>query len=215
MKKILFFSFLFSLFSFLFAGDFGLLLDQNAGYGGIGAEGGFDYAGALIPRYTLLLENGEVYASAGVTAEYQNEAWIFAPELLRTEILLNFGDNGLKAGRMQYTDPLGLIADGLFDGAQVFFDTGAGIFSAQTITENILHRCEQSGIDCAAGIAGAELPEKVCAETLLQQATAALRQVLAQQDGKINVYREQAEKLSQRKTLVHSHEKRFLFSGGE
>jgi hypothetical protein len=91
---------------------------------------------------------------------------------------------------------------------------GAGVFKAQNITESILQRFENSGSTCTAGIAGAELPENTCAETLLQQAVTALRQI-QDQNGKIGVYREQAEALSLRKTLVHSHEKRFLFSGGE
>jgi hypothetical protein len=91
---------------------------------------------------------------------------------------------------------------------------GAGIFKAQSITESILHHVDNSGIACTAGIAGAEFPENACAETLLQQAIAALRQI-QDQDGAINVYREPAQSLSLRKTLVQSHEKRFLFSGGE
>ncbi|MDR0466880.1 MAG: hypothetical protein LBH94_05935 [Deltaproteobacteria bacterium] len=91
---------------------------------------------------------------------------------------------------------------------------GAGVFRAQNITESILQLFANVGLDCAAGIAGAETPENACAGTLLQQAAAALRQA-RDQDGKINVYREQTEILSLRKTLVHSHEKRFLFSGGE
>ena len=140
MKKTLFLILFIINCSLLIAHDFGILLDQNAGYGGIGAESGFDYAGALVPRFTLLLENGELYASASVTAEYQNEAWIFAPELLRTEVLLSFGNKGLMAGRMQYADPLGLIADGLFDGAQFFFDTDAGIFSAGAWYTGLLYR---------------------------------------------------------------------------
>ena len=91
---------------------------------------------------------------------------------------------------------------------------GAGVFRAQNIAESILQHYENSGYNCAAGIASVELPENTCAETLLQQASAALQQI-QNQDGNISVYREQAEVLSLRKTLVHSHEKRFLFSGGE
>jgi hypothetical protein len=91
---------------------------------------------------------------------------------------------------------------------------GAGVFRAQNITASILQGLEDAGIDCTAGIASAELPENACAATLLQQATAALRHI-RDQDDKISVYREQGESLSLRKTLVHSHEKRFLFSGGE
>ena len=91
---------------------------------------------------------------------------------------------------------------------------GAGVFGAQTITENILQGFARSGVHCAAGIASAELAENAGAETLLQQALAALHQI-QDQNGGISVYREQTEELSLRKTLVHSHEKRFLFTGGE
>jgi hypothetical protein len=89
---------------------------------------------------------------------------------------------------------------------------GAGVFRARSITESILHNLESSGHTCTAGIAGAEAHENACAETLLHQAIAALRQ-LQDQDGNISVYREQP--LSLHTSLVHSHEKRFLFSGGE
>ena len=91
---------------------------------------------------------------------------------------------------------------------------GAGVFRAQHITESILQAFAQSGGACAAGIAGAEFAENACAETLLQQAATALGHIQDQQSA-INVYREQAEELSLRKTMVHSHEKRFLFSGGK
>jgi hypothetical protein len=91
---------------------------------------------------------------------------------------------------------------------------GAGVFCAQNIAESILQRFANLGHSCTAGIASAEFPEKVCAEKLLQQAIAALRQI-RDQNAKISIYRNQAEALSFRKTLVHSHEKRFLFSGGE
>ncbi|MDR2696544.1 MAG: hypothetical protein LBC79_09235 [Deltaproteobacteria bacterium] len=91
---------------------------------------------------------------------------------------------------------------------------GAGVFRAQNIAASILQGLDDAGFDCMAGIASVEIPENACAGTLLQQAAAALGHI-RDQDGKINVYREQGESLSLRKTLVHSHEKRFLFSGGE
>ena len=91
---------------------------------------------------------------------------------------------------------------------------GAGIFKAQSITQSILQHFKKSGHNCTAGIASAELSENACATTLLQQAIAALRQI-RNQDDKISVYREQTQTPLQSKTLVHSHEKRFLFSGGE
>ena len=91
---------------------------------------------------------------------------------------------------------------------------GAGLFGAQHIAESILQGCAHSGIPCTVGIASAEFAENASAETLLQQALTALGHV-QDHNGAINVYREQADMLSLRKTMVHSHEKRFLFSGGE
>ena len=117
------------------AKDIGLLLDQNAGYGGTGADGlsvgdNFDYSGSLIPRFTAFLDGGgTLYVSAGFRADYQNGA-VFVPELLRTELSLQSENRGLTLGRMQYSDPLGFIADGLFDGASYARETENGIFSA-------------------------------------------------------------------------------------
>ncbi|MDR0466240.1 MAG: hypothetical protein LBH94_02655 [Deltaproteobacteria bacterium] len=91
---------------------------------------------------------------------------------------------------------------------------GAGVFGAQNIASGILQSLEQSGIACTAGIASADFSENAGAETLLQQAVVALREIKGR-NGAIGVYREQADTLALRKTLVHSHEKRFLFSGGE
>ena len=91
---------------------------------------------------------------------------------------------------------------------------GAGVFRAQTIVENILQSFAHTGLSCMAGIAGAKDPENIHAEILLQQAATALGQN-PDQSVAIRVYREQTEGLALRKTLVHSHEKRFLFSGGE
>jgi len=91
---------------------------------------------------------------------------------------------------------------------------GTDIFKAQSIAASILQRFENAGGNCTAGIASAELSENTRAGSLLRQAIAALRQI-QDQGSKISVYRKQPQSLSLRKTLVHSHEKRFLFSGGE
>ena len=113
------------------AKDFGVILDQNLGFGGVGKETALDYTGILIPRFsTPLGNNGELYVSAGLRLDYLSEDWTFVPELLRTEFSWRFTSGQLMAGRMQYTDPLGFIADGLFDGARFSLDTANGVFSA-------------------------------------------------------------------------------------
>jgi hypothetical protein len=108
----------------LWAVDFGLILDLTPGAGDYGAGGKFDFSGILIPRFSVLPgDTGEIFISAGALLDYQNESWSAIPELLRTEFSARFNDLEIKLGRTQYADPLGFIADGLFDGAQLLIDS--------------------------------------------------------------------------------------------
>ncbi|MDR1804283.1 MAG: hypothetical protein LBQ94_11825 [Treponema sp.] len=117
--------------SMSFGFDFGLILDQNTDYGGYGDEGSYGYSGSLIPRVTALFgESADIYLSAGIRAAFaEGGKWRFTPELLRTELSFYAGSFAFKAGRMYHSDPLGLIADGLFDGARLSLDSEVGTFS--------------------------------------------------------------------------------------
>ncbi|MCL1927744.1 MAG: hypothetical protein FWG07_02985 [Treponema sp.] len=119
----------------LSAYDWGLLTDQTAGIADTTGNlddvmDGFTYTGTLIPWVSipfgpLSAPKGNLYLSAGLTVEHQSVDTIFIPELLRTELSYRFGEGSeLHAGRMYYTDPLGFIVDGLFDGAQVIMGLG-------------------------------------------------------------------------------------------
>lgn len=133
-KNLLLFVCILSLFSLsLWAKDFGLILDQSAGYGGSDGEKEFDYSGALIPWFSSPAgANGNVYLSASVMADYKNDEMTIIPELLRTEFTWNFNGGEFTFGRMRYADPLGFIASGLFDGAGVSLDLGGGSLSVGT-----------------------------------------------------------------------------------
>jgi len=121
--------------------DFGVIVDQSAGYGGAGDDAAADYTGAVVPRFsTLIGEAGDLYVSAGFTVDYGNDVITFVPELLRTEFSWLFSFGGLKAGRMHYADPLRLIADGLFDGAQFTINTGVGTFGAGAWYTGLLYK---------------------------------------------------------------------------
>jgi len=114
--------------------DFGLLLDQTFGVESVengDTADGVGYSATLIPWLSTPLgssHNGtQLYLSAGLTMEYANQNAAFIPELLRTELTFPIGTGmEIQAGRMQYTDPLGFIADGLFDGAK-FSYTSANV----------------------------------------------------------------------------------------
>jgi len=123
------------------AQDFGVIADQTAGYGGIENGHKADYTGVFIPRISFLTgSRGDVYVSGGLIIQYENEQWTFTPELLRTEFSLVLDLADLRAGRMYYADPLGLIAEGLFDGAKVSLNTAAGTFSAGAWYTGLLYK---------------------------------------------------------------------------
>ena len=108
------------------AKDFGLVLDQTASYDG----DKFDYKGILIPRFSALIgKNGGIYISLG--ANIQIDPFTVVPEILRTDFYWRQGGGEFRFGRMQYSDPLGFVANGLFDGLRFSYDTNsAGSFSA-------------------------------------------------------------------------------------
>ena len=131
-KRLVFCTLLMVTCSLLYAVDFGLTLDQSGAFSTNGSESNQDYSSIFVPRIlTYWGESGELLISAGMKVEYQNETWSFVPELLRMEVSQGFGRWFARAGRMHYADPLGYIAQGLFDGGRVSFDTEtAGTFGA-------------------------------------------------------------------------------------
>jgi hypothetical protein len=132
---------LFALNSVSHAIDFGLIVDQSAGYGGGGDDAAADYTAAFVPRFSALIgDTADIYVSAGFIIEYERDVIRFVPELLRTEFTWLFGIGDLKAGRIYYSDPLGFIANGLFDGARVSIPTDFGTFSAAAVYTGLLYK---------------------------------------------------------------------------
>jgi len=131
---------LFAICCFLPAWDFGMLLNQNAGYGGVGSEGNFDYSIGVVPRVTGLIgQTGDFIVSGGFELDY-NSGWGYVPELLRTELSLHPGALALEIGRMYHSDPLGFIAEGLFDGVKLAYNSEVGTFSAGAWYTGLLYK---------------------------------------------------------------------------
>jgi len=112
----------------LAAADYGILADQSLDLSAHGPnfnDGEINYAGTVIPFVSVSFgEKSYFLLSAGLT--YRFDPFLYAPELLQTEISFGIGPHEIKAGRMQYTDPLGIIAHGFFDGLSLLFNTKAG-----------------------------------------------------------------------------------------
>jgi len=114
----------------LSAYDFGLLLNLNGGIGNNTSEDPtFDFKIDLVPRFSMLIgDNGEFIVTAGFSFGKDGEDLFYILELLRTEFSMRFGNSGIKAGRINYSDPLSFIANGLFDGLQYYYNSRVGSF---------------------------------------------------------------------------------------
>jgi hypothetical protein len=142
---LLFFLFMITPFS-LCAADFGLALGQYAELNTEGGEeaypspGGFEYQATLLPHFSMLLnDSSELYVSAGLSLIVDDRVYgVF--ELLRTEYSVRFGDWRIRAGRINYADPLEFIATGLFDGARVTYNTALGTFGLGTWYTGFLYK---------------------------------------------------------------------------
>jgi hypothetical protein len=141
MKKqpVLLLSFVFAFFIFHFsfaichAFDFGLVTDTSVELFDLGNEDfpsdGVEIRSDIVPSLSFLVgDAGELFLSAGLTIGVKEKKFHFVPELLRTELSYRFGSWGINAGRMQYTDPLGFITSGLFDGVRVSHHSTLGSF---------------------------------------------------------------------------------------
>lgn len=120
--------------------DFGLVFTQNTDVTVPDfnfKSTGLDLSGVFQPRFTALFgEKGDLYVSAAVNCKADPlsgtspwngiNSFAIIPELTRTDFAYNLGFMDIKVGRMIYSDPLGFIANNLFDGAQASFITGAG-----------------------------------------------------------------------------------------
>jgi hypothetical protein len=125
--------------AFLGAFDFGLAAVQE--FNAQGNDVVIDYTAALVPYFSTPLGGaGGLYVSGKASAVYEKEEFIFIPELLRTEISLRFDNLGIRIGRLPYADPLDFVAEGLFDGAQVLFDTPIGSFNAGAWYTGLLYK---------------------------------------------------------------------------
>jgi hypothetical protein len=125
-----------------YASDFGLLLNQYAGADNQDSgEAGFEYKAGFLPRFFLPLgDSMSLFVSAGLTLGVDEGDFTVIPELLQTEYSYRSGNWGIKAGRIQYADPLGFIASGLFDGVSFSLNSTAGIFSAGAWYTGLLYK---------------------------------------------------------------------------
>jgi hypothetical protein len=101
-----------------------------------------EYTGTAIPWFAAPLgEQGDVYLSGGISAEYSDEEWKPVPDVYRFEIAWRFGSGlNIKAGRLPYQDPFNLVMNGFFDGLTLGFDLGKTRLSAEAFYTGLLYK---------------------------------------------------------------------------
>jgi hypothetical protein len=128
------------------AADFGFLFNQYM----VGSsnpnddKNSFEYQADLLPRFSLLIgDTGDFIVSGGITLGLSNQPdreFNIIPELLRTEFSIRFNNNRLKLGRVQFSDPIGIIASGLFDGFHFSNSSTLGTFSLGAWYTGLLYK---------------------------------------------------------------------------
>jgi hypothetical protein len=129
----------------LFSLDYGGVLSQNLLLENSGAHGGgadLSCGTALNPWVSLVLGNDFfLYLSASFTGQYELEEWKPVLEADRFELTWRpKGNIFAEAGRFAYTDPLGIMAAGLFDGAAVSLGLGENRLSLGAFYTGLLYK---------------------------------------------------------------------------
>jgi hypothetical protein len=129
----------------LYSWDMGLLLNQKPLLEETGEDSSFSYSSSLIPWFSADIgDKTDLYFSVGATAEYDGEAeekWQFLPELYRFEAVFRPGSRlSLGFGRLQFSDPLGYVAQGLFDGINANFIAGQADLSLGAFYTGFLYK---------------------------------------------------------------------------
>jgi hypothetical protein len=109
--------------------DFGLILSTDGQYAGNVNPEGFSVTTAAVPWFSAVLtETISLYVSGKMTLDYEEkgeppESYFF--EVERTELNLRPASTVyLSLGRQRFGDPAGLVASGLFDGANASVNLG-------------------------------------------------------------------------------------------
>ncbi|MDR2964938.1 MAG: hypothetical protein LBU88_04105 [Treponema sp.] len=115
------------------AADFGIVLNQNITAANFTGENNvFEYRAELLPRFSALIDDIRSFnITAGLSFEVRDSAFTFIPQILNAEYLTRFDildGIWLKAGRMSYIDPLGFIAEGVYDGVHAAHASSLGRF---------------------------------------------------------------------------------------
>ena len=143
MKRILLPLLLFCTAVFAFSIDFGVLVDQQFEMNNTTA----DYNPILIPWFSWNTDNGvSLYLSGLLSLQYNKfkdgsgSSLDLFPEFSRFSLSYRHAGFYAAAGRIAYTDAMGMIASGLFDGSKIEANIPVGTISAAALYTGFLYK---------------------------------------------------------------------------
>jgi hypothetical protein len=125
-----------------FAGDFGVILDQDLLFTGGEESSATEYSGTAIPWFASPLgDQADIYLSGGFSVQYDDEAWKPLLEIYRFEFIYKpFPDLRLEAGRVTFRESLSWVAAGLFDGFSAGLNIAGGRLSGGLFYTGLLYK---------------------------------------------------------------------------
>jgi hypothetical protein len=131
--------------------DFGLVIHQAPllGTPEISGDGVVEYGGLFLPWVSSSLgENIDFYASAGLRMQYERRdlaaagrEWAFLPEIGRFELIFRpLPDLSVEIGRFAFSEPLGFVLSGLFDGVGSALSIGGTQIRAGAFYTGLLYK---------------------------------------------------------------------------
>ncbi|GHV91288.1 hypothetical protein AGMMS50268_17910 [Spirochaetia bacterium] len=118
------------------------LLSELLSYSGGAKAGAFAYTGTAIPWFAAPVgDKADIYLSAGISAELENEAWKPVPDVHRFEFIYNPNPvMRFEIGRVPFSENLSWVYAGLFDGLAARSTLGGGNLSAGAFYTGLLNK---------------------------------------------------------------------------
>jgi hypothetical protein len=131
--------------------DYGVVINQEGTLSTPDVESDLPggYVGHFMPWFSWAEgEDIDFYASAGALFMFdrywlddEDKEWGWTPDVGRTGLVWRPSESvSFEAGRFRYTDPLGFVMNGLFDGFSLVWNEGGGRFRLGTYGSGFLYK---------------------------------------------------------------------------
>jgi hypothetical protein len=128
----------------LFAADYGVAVSSQSVLRSEegGEKGVVEWTGRLLPWFSSPLgDNADMFLSGGLMLRLERGEWEALPDVGRFELALRpLPDLGLELGRFTFSEPLGFVLSGMFDGLSASWNLGGSRLRAGAFYTGLLYK---------------------------------------------------------------------------